>query len=101
MPQGVEESLKLFTGEKDNYNTKGVSYEHTVYEVYLYVLIFSEFSDNQPVARTNKMLHFLQKLLSYPQLKYLINESNCFYNDPLHVAAHHGHLDIVQVCVLS
>ncbi|CAG5131276.1 unnamed protein product, partial [Candidula unifasciata] len=52
------------------------------------------------LAAEFNQLEVLLKLLSYPQLKYMINESNYCYSDPLHVAAHYGYLAIVQ-CLLK
>ncbi|RUS77619.1 hypothetical protein EGW08_014619 [Elysia chlorotica] len=50
-------------------------------------------------AEENK-IQVLKKLLSKPRVKQLINESDCYDNSPLHIAAKQGYLDIVQ-CLLE
>ena len=39
----------------------------------------------------------LQKLLSYPQVKKAIGDSDGYDNSPLHVAAENGFLDIAKL----
>ena len=43
----------------------------------------------------------MQKLLSYPQVKRLINVSDQYDSSPLHIASQQGYLDVVKVrCAL-
>ncbi|KAK3773373.1 hypothetical protein RRG08_023251 [Elysia crispata] len=50
-------------------------------------------------AEENK-IEVLKKLLSKPRVKQLINESDCYDNSPLHIAAKQGYLEILQ-CLLE
>ncbi|KAL8579599.1 hypothetical protein ACOMHN_025552 [Nucella lapillus] len=47
-------------------------------------------------AEENKIL-VLEKLLSYPQVRKLINVSDQYDNTPLHIASQKGYLDILKV----
>lgn len=49
-------------------------------------------------AEENK-IGVLKILLSKPRVKQLVNESDCYDNSPLHIAAKQGYLDIVQCLV--
>ncbi|XP_035826279.1 transient receptor potential cation channel subfamily A member 1 homolog [Aplysia californica] len=50
-------------------------------------------------AEENKMV-VLEKLLSYQQVKRLVNDCDCYDNSPLHVASENGFLEITQ-CLLD
>ncbi|GFO37455.1 transient receptor potential cation channel subfamily a member 1-like protein [Plakobranchus ocellatus] len=68
---------------------KGADY--TVVDKYDKTAIFMASEENK--------LAVLQKLLSDFKVKILIDESDCYDNSPLHIAAQQGFLDIVQ-CLL-
>ncbi|RUS76171.1 hypothetical protein EGW08_016083 [Elysia chlorotica] len=104
----VERGARINRKDKDNYtplllaatygNTPTVELllakgaDYSVMDKYDKTAIFMAAEENK--------LEVLQKLLSETKVKMLIDESDCYDNSPLHIAAQKGYLDIVQ-CLLK
>ncbi|XP_041352044.1 transient receptor potential cation channel subfamily A member 1 homolog [Gigantopelta aegis] len=104
----VERGARINQRDKDNYTPLllAATYGH----VATVELLLTKGADYTVVDKDDKTVIFLaaeenklavlKKLLSYHQVRRLINFSDKYGNDPLHIAAQHGFLEIVQCLLL-
>ncbi|XP_046578884.1 transient receptor potential cation channel subfamily A member 1 homolog isoform X2 [Haliotis rubra] len=99
----VDQGAKINRRDKDNYTPLllAVTYGH----VETVELLLQKGADYTAVDKNDKTIIYLaaeenkapvlKKLLSYPQVKRLINQSDRYDNDPLHIAAQSGYSEIL------